>query len=125
MFAVIFCARWRQWPAILIVSIAGFAASLFGGNLWGIEVGAALGALAVGCGSNLYARLRDRPALVTLTPGILALVPGSLGYRSLTAFLDNDTIAGIDFAFQMIIVAVSLVGGILTANALIPPRRIL
>ena len=70
-------------------------------------------------------RIRDRPALVTLTPGILVLVPGSLGYRSLTAFLDNDTIAGIDFAFQMVIVAVSLVGGILTANAIVPPRRIL
>ncbi|QEG21065.1 threonine/serine exporter family protein [Mariniblastus fucicola] len=125
MFAIIFRARWPQWPAILLVSIAGFTASLYGGSLWGIEVGAALGALAVGCGSNLYARLRDRPALVTLTPGILVLVPGSLGYRSLTAFLDNNTIAGIDFAFQMVIVAVSLVGGILTANVLVPPRRIL
>lgn len=125
MFAIIFRARWPQWPAILLVSIAGFAGSLYGGNVWGIEVGAALGALAVGSGSNLYARLRDRPALVTLTPGILVLVPGSLGYRSLTAFLDNDTIAGIDLAFQMVIVAVALVGGILTANVLVPPRRVL
>jgi len=125
MFAVIFRARWPQWPAILMVSVAGFAASLYAGDFWGIEVGAALGALAVGSGSNLYARLRDRPALVTLTPGILVLVPGSLGYRSLTAFLDNDTIAGIDLAFQMVIVAVALVGGILTANVLVPPRRVL
>ncbi len=125
MFAIIFRARWPQWPAILLVSIAGFSASFYGGSLWGIEVGAALGALAVGCGSNLYARIRDRPALIALTPGILILVPGSLGYRSLTAFIDNDTTAGIDFAFQMVIVAVSLVGGILIANALVPPRRIL
>lgn len=125
MFAIIFRARWPQWPAILLVSVAGFAASLYGGSAWGIEIGAALGALAVGCGSNLYARLRDRPALVTLTPGILVLVPGSLGYRSLTAFLDNNTIAGIDLAFQMVIVAVALVGGILTANVLVPPRRVL
>lgn len=125
MFAIIFRARWPQWPAILLVSISGFAASLYGGSEWGIEVGAALGALAVGCGSNLYARIRDRPALVTLTPGILVLVPGSVGYRSLTAFLDNNTIAGIDLAFQMVIVAVSLVGGILTANVLVPPRRVL
>jgi uncharacterized membrane protein YjjB (DUF3815 family) len=125
MFAIIFRARWPQWPAIVAVSIAGFAASLYGSKFFGIEVGAALGALAVGCGSNLYARLRDRPALVTLTPGILILVPGSVGYRSLTAFLDSNTIAGIDLAFQMVIVAVSLVGGILTANVLVPPRRIL
>ncbi len=125
MFAIIFRARWPQWPPILAVSVAGFLASLYGGNFWGIEVGAALGALAVGCGSNLYARLLNRPALVTLTPGILILVPGSLGYRSLTAFLDNNTIAGIDFAFQMAIVGVALVGGILTANVVVPPKRIL
>ena len=123
MFAIIFRARWPQWPAIMLVSIAGFASSLYGGSYFGIEVGAALGALAVGCGSNLYARLRNRPALVTLTPGILVLVPGSVGYRSLTAFLDNDTMAGIDLAFQMVIVGIALVGGILTAKILIPPKR--
>lgn len=125
MFAIIFRARYPQWPAIIMVSVAGFAASMYGSKYFGIEVGAALGALAVGCGSNLYARLRNRPALVTLTPGILVLVPGSVGYRSLTAFLDNDTMAGIDLAFQMLIVAISLVGGILTAKILIPPKRIL
>jgi uncharacterized membrane protein YjjP (DUF1212 family) len=125
MFAIIFRARWPQWPVIVAVSVAGFAASLFAGQQMGVEISAACGALAVGCGSNLYARIRNRPALVTLTPGILILVPGSLGYRSLTAFLDSDTMAGIDLAIQMIIVAVALVGGILTANVLVPPKRIL
>ncbi len=125
MFAIIFRARWPQWPVIVAVSVAGFAASLFAGQQMGVEISAACGALAVGCGSNLYARIRNRPALVTLTPGILILVPGSLGYRSLTAFLDSDTMAGVDLAIQMIIVAVALVGGILTANVLVPPKRIL
>lgn len=124
-FAIVFRARSPQWPVILMVSIAGFTSSVFAGKYFGIEVGAAAGALAVGIGSNLYARFRNRPALITLTPGILVLVPGSLGYRSLTAFLDSDTLAGIDFAFKMMIVAVALVGGILTANLLVPPRRIL
>ncbi|MEL7267452.1 MAG: threonine/serine exporter family protein, partial [Planctomycetota bacterium] len=124
-FAIIFHAGWRQWPTIALVTIAGFTASSLGGTYLGIEVGATLGALAVGCGSNLYARIFNRPAMVPLTPGILILVPGSIGYRSLTAFLDNHTIAGIDLAFQMLIVAVGLVGGILIANVLIPPRRTL
>ena len=90
-----------------------------------MEVGAFGGAVVVGVGSNLYARLRDRPALVPLTPGIIVLDPGSLGYRSLTAFLDRETMAGVDFAFGMVIVAAALVGGILTANVVMPPRRIL
>jgi uncharacterized membrane protein YjjB (DUF3815 family) len=62
---------------------------------------------------------------VPLTPGIIMLVPGSFGYRSLTALLDHQTVEGINFAFSMVILAISLVGGILTANAVIPPKRIL
>ena len=124
-FAIVFRARWRQWPLITAVSVAGFAASVFAGKVWGLEGGAFLGALTVAGSSNLYARIRDRPALVPLTPGIILLVPGTLGYRSLTAFLDRETIAGIDFAFNMLIVAVSLVGGILAANVFVPPKRIL
>jgi len=46
-------------------------------------MGVFLGALAVGVGSNLYALWRDRPAQVPLTPGVLILVPGSVGFRSL------------------------------------------
>ncbi len=124
-FSIVFKARVPQWPTIALVSIVGYLVSLNLGRAWGMEVGAFAGALAVGIGSNLYARLRDRPALVPLTPGIIVLVPGSLGYRSLTAFLDRETIAGVDFAFGMVIVAVALVGGILTANVVVPPRRIL
>jgi uncharacterized membrane protein YjjB (DUF3815 family) len=124
-FAIIFQARWPQWPTIIMVSISGFLASKYASATWGIEVGAFAGALVVGMGSNLYARLRDRPALVAFVPGVLILVPGSIGFRSLTAFLENETIAGLDFAFRMLIVGVSLVAGILTANAVLPPKRLL
>ncbi len=124
-FAIVFRARWPVWPTISAVAVAGFVTSLYCSPIWGIEVGAFCSAFVVGVGSNLYARLRNRPALVPLTPGIIVLVPGSLGYRSLTAFLDSETMLGIDFAFNMIIVAMSLVGGILTANAVLPPKRVL
>lgn len=124
-FAIIFRARPRQWPVISAVSILGFLVARGAGSQWGVEVGSFLGAVAVGCGSNLYARLRDRPALIPLTPGLIMLVPGSIGYRSLTAMLDRQTLHGVDLAFSMILLAVSLVGGILTANVILPPKRIL
>ncbi len=124
-FSIVFRARWPLWPTIVTVSVAGYLASRFAGGALGVEVGAFVGALVVGVGSNLYAKLRNRPALVPLTPGILILVPGSLGYQSLTALLDRETIAGVDFAFGMLMVAISLVGGIVTANVVMPPRRIL
>jgi uncharacterized membrane protein YjjB (DUF3815 family) len=63
--------------------------------------------------------------MVPLAPGMIILVPGSLGYRSLSALLDRQTIEGIDFAFGTILVAMSLVGGLLASSAIVPPKRIL
>ena len=34
-------------------------------------------------------RWRHRPAAVVLVPGILLLVPGSIGFRSLTALMEQ------------------------------------
>ncbi|MCH2121755.1 MAG: threonine/serine exporter family protein [Planctomycetota bacterium] len=123
--AILFQARYREWFVIAVVAGFGFLASQLGGNWMGGEFGPFLGALAVGACSNAYARWLDRPASVTYTPGILILVPGSLGYRSLTAFVNQDALEGLELAFATFLVAMSLVGGLLAANALIPPRRIL
>jgi len=125
LFAVVFRARLPQWPVIVAVSFAGFAVSRIATATMGVEVGSFLGALAIGCGSNLYARLCNRPAMVPLTPGMIILVPGSLGYRSLAALLDQQTLQGIDGAFGTIIIVMSLVGGLLASNAVLPPRRML
>ncbi len=86
-FAVLLEVRVRELPIVLVTGWLGFAATRLGQGALGPDVGALLGALTVGLASNAYARALDRPALVPLTPGILLLVPGSLGYRSLTAFL--------------------------------------
>lgn len=124
-FAVVFKAPMSQWPVIILVVISGFAVGRFVTILAGTEVGAFAGALVVGCGSNLYARLRNRPAMVPQTPGLMILVPGSVGYKSLTAMLDSDTLQGVELAFSMSIIGVALVGGLLLANQIISPRRIL
>ena len=52
-----------------------------------------LGALTVGVASNWYSRLMDHPAIITQVPGILLLVPGSMGFRSVASFLRRDVIA--------------------------------
>ena len=67
--------------------------------------------------------MTDRIAMVPLVPGLLLLVPGSMGLRSMTSMLERDVVSGIDTAFAMILVSVSLVAGLLMANASVPPRR--
>lgn len=124
-FAILFRAPLSQWPVIFAVSISGFALTTWLGKAVAPEVGSFCGALVVGCGGNLYARIKNRPAMVAQTPGLLILVPGSIGYRSLTAMLESHTVEGIALGFTMALIAMSLVAGLLSANLILPPKRIL
>lgn len=122
-FAVVFKVPTSEWWVVVAVVVSGFVASRIVGDVAGSEVGAFTGALIVGCISNIYARLLNRPAMVPQTPGLLILVPGAIGYKSLTAMLENDTMKGIELAFSMMIVGVALAGGLLLANQVISPKR--
>lgn len=124
-FVVLFRVPLNQWAYVLVISVGGFLINRYLDMHVAPAVGSFCGAFAVGCGSNLYARALNRPAMAMQTPGLLILVPGALGYRSLTAMLASDTIAGVELAFAMILTAGSLVGGLLIANLMLPPKRIL
>jgi len=123
--AIIFQARVREWPVIVLVAWCGAIATSLMTEMQSTESGAFAGALVVGVASNLYARFLDRPASVAQMPAILLLVPGSLGYKSLTAFVEQNQTEGIAIGFQMSMIAIAIVGGLLTANLIVPPKRIL
>lgn len=122
---VLFRARWRDLPWILASAVLAVGSTKFASQLAGPQLGAFVGAFLVAGASNLRARLLDRPAAVTLVPGVLLLVPGSVGFRSVTAFLDRDVLGGIGTAFDMVLLATSLVAGLLVANAAVRPRHVL
>lgn len=122
-FGVLFRARRRDIPLVVAVSACGFGGARAGAHLLGPELGVFVGALVVGAVSNLIARRLKLPASVTLVPGIVLLVPGSIGFRSLNSFLERDIVTGTEGMFRMFLVAVALVGGLLVANTLLPPRR--
>lgn len=124
-FALIFGVKLRDVPYVIGVSALGFYGARFGSSLFGPELGAFVGALAAGGSSNLYARVLRRPAVVTLFPGIMLLVPGSIGFRSLSSLLAHDVVSGVQTAFTSILVAVALVAGLLLANDIVRPRRAL
>lgn len=58
-----------------------------------------------------------------IVPGILMLVPGSIGFRSISSLLGQDVVIGLKTAMAMLLVAVALAGGLLFANVVVPPRR--
>lgn len=123
-FCVLFHVRGREVLPVVLTGLGGFAAARLA-HVALPDFEPFFGALAVGLASHVYARAVDRPSLVLQTPGILLLVPGSLGYRSLESFLARDAVTGVQGAFQTGFVAVALVGGLLAANLILPPRRVL
>lgn len=122
-FTVVFRARPRDYLPITAAGAIGFYGGRLGLHVFGPELGAAVGALSVGLASNLWSRIRDQPAAVTVLPGLILLVPGSLGLRSFYSFLSNESLSGLDAAVGVLLVAVSLVFGLLLANGLLPSRK--
>ncbi len=121
--AILFRAQTRNFGWIIAAGTIGFYGARLGAYITGPELGAGLGGLAVALFGNVYARSDRGPALVPIVPGILLLVPGSIGFRSLTSMMRDDVVSGVDTAFTMFLVAVSIVAGLLFANVLVPPRR--
>lgn len=115
-FAVLLRADRRDVGWIIVAGAAAYLTSRYAGRAMGEELGAFLGALVVSAGSNLLALWRRATAMVTQVPGLLILVPGSIGFRSVTSLLGNETVLGIDTAFRVAIVGISLAAGILAGN---------
>ena len=68
------------------------------------------------------ARLARVPATQVSVPGLLLLVPGSLGLLGLTTVTDDAT-RGVEMLFQAGFVAAALAAGVLVAHVLVAPRR--
>jgi uncharacterized membrane protein YjjP (DUF1212 family) len=119
---VILRADPRDAPWIILSGVLGVAAGRLGAVKLGLELGTFVAAFGVALASAAFERWRHRPAPVVLVPGILLLVPGSIGYRSMSSLMERNTLAGIDNAFTMILTAVSLVAGLLIAGVIAPER---
>jgi uncharacterized membrane protein YjjB (DUF3815 family) len=124
-FVVLLKAERRDAGWILLVGILAFVSARTGQRVLGPELGAFAGAFVSGLASAWYARITNRPAQITLVPGLLLLVPGSVGLQSLSSLLDRQIDLGIEGAFRMVLIAVSLVAGTLMANIVSPRRKLM
>jgi len=109
------------WVVLCAVAVAVYGARL-GAWLLGPTVGVVIASLLLGLGSNLYARLTNRPAALPLVPGLAALVPGALGFRGISAFLRSAT-GSLEILAAVLVIAAGLVVGLLVADATLPARH--
>jgi len=122
-FVVVLRAEPRDAFWIVAIGALGVIGGRVGAATMGVELGTFAGALAVGLASSTYERMKRRPAAVVSVPGILLLVPGTVGFRGLTSLIERQAVAGIETIFSMILTVVALVAGLLIAAAVIPERR--
>jgi len=122
-FGILFKARPREMVAILVTGVLGYVAVRFAATALDPIIAGILGAFVVGAASNLWARRSDHPATVSSLPGILLLVPGSVGFQGLYSLLTQQVESGIEAAFRMALIAVSIVAGLLFASVVVPARR--
>ncbi len=121
--AQLFRARRKDLVWVLVGGAVAYLTTKLSVQSLGPETGAFLGSVALGLTANWVARLVHRPSTVLQVPGLILLVPGSIGYRSVSALVEQDTVVGIQTAFTMSLVAVAIVAGLLLANAVLPSRR--
>lgn len=122
-FALLLRARPRDVPLVCGASWLGYAGFQLGAAHLGQVLGASIGTLTVGLVSNVFERLRFGPASVPLVPGVLLLVPGSIGYRSLSMLLTQSVTPGLEAGITALLTAVALAGGLIVSNVLVPPSK--
>lgn len=127
-FAVLFQAAYRDYPLVMLAAGLSYAITRLSG-LWldtgpgDFPTGVFLSAMTVTALGNLYARWRNRPGAVIRVPGIILMVPGSVGFRSLSSLMEGDVLVGLDTARILVVALVALVAGLLFGNLIAPARR--
>ncbi len=124
-FAVLFRSARRDIPLVMAAAVLGYLITYYGAQQFTPQFGVFLAGLAIGALSNLYTRISRRPAALVRVPGIILLVPGSVGFLSLSMLAGRDVFLGITMAVSLIGILACLVAGLLFGDVIVPARRIL
>lgn len=122
-FALLFKARIRDWWVVFLAATISYFSSRVAITEFGPELGLFVAAFIVTVLSNIYARWANRPGATFRLPGLILLVPGSVGFKSLTFVFEKDVFLGLDTAFSMVTMIAALVAGLLLGNSVVPARQ--
>lgn len=75
-----------------------------------------LSSFILGIASNSFAKFKKRNESLMLVPGMILLVPGSLGFLSITSLIESNVLEGISTSLLMLGTSLALVFGLLFSN---------
>ena len=122
-FMILFKAKQRDFGWILFACWCSYFSYVVGNRYFSEPVAVFLASLLLGLVSNLFSRIQKRNSSLMLVPGMILLVPGSLGFFSISHLVNSDVLAGIQTALTMLTTAMALVFGILFSNILVRAER--
>jgi uncharacterized membrane protein YjjP (DUF1212 family) len=127
-FAVLFKAARRDLLLVMASVWLGYFATRVAEHFPGAAesqypVGVFFASLVVTAVGNAYGRYFNRPGALIRVPGIILLVPGSVGFRSFSFVFERDLMLGLDMAFSVVAALIALLAGILFGNLLMSARR--
>ena len=129
-FAILFRPKTSDVPLVMGSAILGYVLTR-GAEQWigpsdgSFASGVFLASLTMAALSNLYGRVRGRPGALVRLPGIMLLVPGSVGFRALGFVMERNYTSGVDTLVAVMSALLALTAGLLFGSLLVPPRRYL
>lgn len=122
-FTILFRARPEDGFWILLSSFVSVTALNFSQQIAGPIASAALAAAIIGTVANIFSRITRKPSAIIYVPGLLLLVPGAMGFRSLNQILEHNVIAGLEGFFNVFITAIALATGMVISSVLVPSKN--
>jgi uncharacterized membrane protein YjjB (DUF3815 family) len=124
-FGVVFSVPRKFVVTAVGSALVGWVSSRLLGGHGPAYLAAFVSSLSVCLYANALARVTAHPSQLFQLPGMMLLVPGSFGFISLSDMMRGDLEEGARRAIAMILVGGALVSGVLFANALLRPRKLL
>lgn len=122
-FGVLFSVRRKEFHIAVLAAVISYMVSRIGVAVGGLEFGVLLASMTTAVLANLYGRVFKQTGALIRVPGIILLVPGTIGYHGATALLLDGGANLTDTSLLALRLLISLVGGLLFGNTLLPPRR--
>jgi uncharacterized membrane protein YjjP (DUF1212 family) len=123
---VIFRTRFKHIPWALLSGFIAYGATAYSAAYLEPGLSTFVGAFALGIYANLFSRIANAPATLVSMQGLIVLVPGSKTYIGLNSFVSGrDFVQAEHIGQETFLIFMSLIAGLIFANAVMPTKKAL
>ncbi|KAJ2078235.1 pheromone-regulated protein prm10 [Coemansia sp. RSA 988] len=124
-FNVSISAHWRQWPFMLFSGCLAYTVSYFTSLSEALSpLSPAIASFAMGLFANILASFYNhRSAVEPILGGVVLLVPGSLGLKTVLTFITSSGTSSGSFLYNIFSTSLSIAVGLFLSGMVVFPNR--